>query len=337
MKRRILAAGLALATLLPLAVGCSGAPGADSGGGKLVIYTSMKENLIKGLVDGFKAANTNIQVEYQSAGAGKLMSKIAAERESGKILADIIWTSEVPDFYSMKADGILAQYKPVGSEAALNPLKNTEDYFTPARLGTLGIAYNTTKVTTPPTSWNDLKGASFKNAFQIADPSQSGTSFVSVAMLQQLFGDQFFTDLRANGASVGSGSGAVVDSAASGEINGALAVDYITFDKIDAGATLAMAYPQEMMVIPSPIAMFKDSAAPEAAKKFLDYMMTKEAQQIVAESGTLPVLKDVTVPAKYNIPSAADALQRGVALDYEAMMSKKEALVTSFLKIMQAK
>lgn len=84
---------------------------APKDGKKIVVYTSMKEVLIKGIVDGFKKANPGIEVDYQSAGAGKLMAKIAAERQSGKILADVIWTSEVPDFYKMKKEGILATYK----------------------------------------------------------------------------------------------------------------------------------------------------------------------------------------------------------------------------------
>ncbi len=106
-----------------LFVGCGGsdkkaaAPGAPAAGGKkLIIYTSMKESLINGIVQGFKKQNPGIEVEYQSAGAGKLMAKIAAERQSGKILADIIWTSEVPDFYKMKQEGVLEQYKTPSSK-----------------------------------------------------------------------------------------------------------------------------------------------------------------------------------------------------------------------------
>ena len=75
--------------------GCGGGPkqqssssGSGAKGNKLVVYTSMKESLIGGIVEGFKKANPGIEVDYQSAGAGKLMAKIAAERQSGKILAD---------------------------------------------------------------------------------------------------------------------------------------------------------------------------------------------------------------------------------------------------------
>lgn len=303
--------------------------------GKLIIYTSIKESIISELVKDFTAKNPDIPTDYQSAGAGKLMAKIATERESGQIMADVIWTSEVPDFFSMKQEGILMQYKPEGADKVLNPLEDTEDYFIPARLGTLGIAYNTTFVKNPPTAWSDLCGPDFKDAFAIANPSQSGTAYVSVAMLEEQFTDKIFKDLRSNGAMVGQGSGQVVDDTASGEIYGCLAVDYITYDKIESGAMLAMAYPVEMILIPSPIAIFQDTKKPDAAKRFVDYMISEDAQRIIAESGTLPVLDTVEVPEKYNIPSADEALKRGIKVDYQKMMIEKEARVDAFLRIMQ--
>jgi iron(III) transport system substrate-binding protein len=302
---------------------------------KLIVYTTMKESLISALKADFMKKNPDIEVDSQSAGAGQLMAKIAAERESGKIMADIIWTSEVPDFYKMKDDGILIKYKPQGSDQIINPLEKTDDYFTPARLGTLGIVYNTRDVKTAPTSWKDLLGSDFKNAFAIANPALSGTSFVSVAMLQKTFGDDFFRDLRKNGAKVGKGSGQVVDDTASGELAGCLGVDYITFDKISKGANLAIAYPKEILLIPSPIGILKDTKVLSAAKKWMDYIISKDAQQIVANNGTLPVRKDVVVPAKFNLPKITDAQKNGIKLDYIQMIKERDTRVKSFLDIMQ--
>jgi len=161
----------------------------------------MKESLIADLKNDFVRKNRDIDMDYQSAGAGSLMAKIAAEGQSGRIMADIIWTSEVPDFYKMKGDGILIKYRPKGVEQTLNPLVGTDDYFSPARLGTLGIVYNTKQIKKAPVAWKDLLAKEYNRAFSIADPSLSGTSFVSVAMLKEAFGDQFFVDLRKNGPS----------------------------------------------------------------------------------------------------------------------------------------
>ena len=302
---------------------------------KLYVYTSMKESMIGGLKTAFTKKYPDIKIDFQSAGAGKLMAKIAAERESGKILADVLWTSEVPDFYQLKANNLLLPYIPVESKALLNPLPDYDGSFTAARLGTLGVAYNTRLVKEAPKTWDDLKKPTFKGAFGIANPALSGTAYMSVAVISKTFGWGYFEALRANGAKMGKGSGQVVDDTASGDLLASLAVDYITLDKIDKGATLALVFPPEMLVIPSPIAIFKNSPNIEAAKKFVDFMLSKEGQTIVANEGTLPVRADVTVPERFKLPPVQDAIKRAMKIDYQQLMADKEANIKKFTDVMQ--
>ena len=303
---------------------------------KLYVYTSMKESLIGELKAVFSKKNPDVKMDYQSAGAGKLMAKIAAERQSGRILADVIWTSEVPDFYNMKKEGILEQYKsPVFSEV-LNPFEDYDGHFTAARLGTLGIAINTDRLKTPPAQWSDLFKPEFKG-FGIADPALSGTAYMSVALLEKQFGWEFFEKLRANGARIGKGSGQVIDDTASGELAASLAVDYITNDKIAKGARMALYYPPELLVVPSPVAIFKNSGNMDAAKKFVDYLLSKEAQTMIANEGTLSVRADVKSPEKFKLPDPADALKRSIKIDYVKMMATKEATVKKFTETLSKK
>ncbi len=307
-------------------------------GDQLIIYTSMKESLIGKLRDGFLKKHPEVSMDYQSAGAGKLMAKIAAERESGKILADVIWTSEVPDFFKMREDGILFQYKTTVLDEILNPLGDDYDgHFTAARLGTLGIAYNTRYIKEAPTQWKDLYEKEYNGAFGIANPALSGTSYMSVALLSKAFGWEFFENLHKNKARIGKGSGQVVDDTASGDLVASLAVDYITNDKISKGATLALVYPPEMLVVPSPVAIFKDSTNKEAAQKFVDYLLSKEAQTILAGEGTLPVREDVTVPAEFKMPTPKEAIERSIKIDYEEIITHKEAVVKQFTNVMQGR
>jgi len=325
-----------------LFAGCGGGekkadkPAAPAGK-KLVIYTSMKESLIGGIVEGFKKQNPGIEVDYQSAGAGKLMAKIAAERQSGKILADIIWTSEVPDFYNMKKEGILEQYKTPLLNEIVNPFPDYDGHFTAARLGTLAIAINTDKIKTPPQQWSDLFKPEYKNGFGIADPALSGTAYMSVALLEKQFGWEFFEKLKANGARIGKGSGQVVDDTASGELAASLAVDYITADKIKKGAHIALYYPPEVLLAPSPVAIIKGTPNLDAAKKFVDYLLGKEAQTLIAGEGTLSVRPDVKSTAKIPLPDAADALKRSIKIDYVQMMASKEATIKKFTETLQGK
>ena len=301
---------------------------------KLVIYTSMKESLIGGIVTGFKAKYPEIDVDYQSAGAGKIMAKLAAERQSGHLMADIIWTSEVPDFYQMKEEGILEQYTPTVFNELLNPFDDYDGSFTAARLGTLGIVINTDKVTTPPTNWEVIAtDPLYKGTFGIADPALSGTAFMSVALLDKQFGWDYIVKLRENGTIKSKGSGRVIDDTASGTLTACLVVDYITASKIDKGSHLAIVYPKELLMVPSPIAIFKDADHKEVAKKFVDYVLSQEAQQKVADAGTVPVRTDVKMPEKYNLPQPEDALRNGIKINYSDVLSRKDEIVKNFSEL----
>ena len=308
-----------------------GKPPASQNAKKLVLYTSMKESLVGGILEGFKAQNPGVEIDYQSAGAGKIMAKLEAERQSGHIMADVIWTSEVPDFYQMKAEGLLEQYTPNGFNEILNPFDDYDGSFTAARLGTLGIVINTNKITQEPTSWEEIAtSADYKNAFGIADPALSGTAYMSVALLEKQFGWEYFERLHANGTIKSKGSGRVVDETADGTLSACLGVDYITASKIDKGAPLKMIYPPENLMVPSPIAIFKDAEHKDIAKKFVDYVLTQEAQQKVANAGTVPVRTDVELPKKYNLPSPESALANGIKINYTEILPHKDDTIRKF-------
>ena len=304
---------------------------------KLVVYTSMKEVLIGKLRDTFVQKNSDIEFDYYSAGAGKLMAKIATERQSGKIIADVLWTSEIPDFYQLKNQGVLEKYVSPESRSIVSPVKDPDGFFTPARLGTLGIAYNTKKITNPPKSWQDMLDSRFKDGFGIANPALSGTACVSVAMIAYNMGWDYFEKLRANGAKMGQGSGQVVDDTASGDLKASIAVDYITVEKLDKGANIGFMYPHEMLVIPSPAAIFKGTPNLKAAQRFVDFLLTREGQEIIASTGTLPIREDVPILKGFNLVPAKEAEKRAMKIDYLRMLNEKEALIQKFTAIMRGK
>jgi len=329
MKKVILI--LLAATFVLCIVNFSGA------GEKLMVYTSMKESLIGQIRDAFVKKHPDISFDYYSAGAGKLMAKIAAERQSSKMTVDVLWHSEVPDFYQLKKEGMLEKYVSPEAKNVKSTVKDTEGYFTAARLGTLGIAYNTKKVTAPPKSWQDLLDSRFKGGFGIANPALSGTAFMSIAMIVNNMGWDYIQKLKANGARIGQGSGQVVDDTASGDLKASLGVDYIVTDKMEKGATIGFFYPKEMLVIPSPVAIIKGTANRTAAEKFIDFLLSKEGQTIIASSGTLPIRSDVQILKKYGLPSTDQAVKRAMKLDYLKTMNEKEEIIKKFDAVMRAK
>lgn len=305
---------------------------------ELIVYTSMKESLIGALKAKFTEKHPEVSMDYQSAGAGKLMAKIATEKESGQIMADIIWTSEIPDFFQMKKNGMLEPYISPEVEHIVNPILDFDGSFTPIRLGTLGIAYNTRYVKKDiPVEWADVLHPQFKGAFGIANPALSGTSYMSVALLKAQFGWEYFEKMRENRAKVGKGSGQVVDDTSSGDLLASLAVDYITNDKISKGASLKLIFPKEMLVIPSPAAILKGTKNLSASQKFIDFLLSADGQVIIAQEGTLPVRSDIKLDPKFAMPSVEEAIERAIPIDYESLIAEKEDTIKKFNQIIQGR
>jgi iron(III) transport system substrate-binding protein len=304
-------------------------------GEKLMVYTSMKESLIGKLRDAFAKKHPEVSFDYYSAGAGKLMAKVAAERQAGKLAVDVLWHSEVPDFFQLKQEGAWEKYVSPEAASVQSTVKDPDGFFTPARLGTLGIAYNTKKITAAPKAWSDMLDPRFKDGFAIANPALSGTAMMSVALLTNTFGWEYIQKLKANGAKIGAGSGQVVDDTASGDFKASLAPDYIAIDKIKKGATMGLAYPPEMLVVPSPIAIFKGTPNLKAAQKFVDFLLSRDGQTIVASEGTLPVRADVVVDTTHGLVKADEAVKRAMKADYLKVMAEKEQIIQKFTQTMR--
>lgn len=305
--------------------------------GRLMVYTSMKETLIGSLRDGFVKKYPGIKFDYYSAGAGKLMAKIAAERQSRRIATDVLWTSEVPDFYKLKSEGLLQKYKSPEAKYVVSPVIDPDYEFTPARLGTLGIAYNTSRVAKSPKTWDDLLGPEFKDSFAVANPALSGTAMVSIAMIEENLGWEYIEKLKVNGAKIGQGSGQVVDDTASGDLKACIGVDYITIDKIRKGATLGFVYPPQMLVIPSPVAIIKGTPNLKAAQLFVDFLLSVEGQSIIASNYTLPVRAHVPVLRNHGLVDQEEAVKRAMPIDYMKMIAEKQRIIERFTTIMRSK
>ena len=107
-----------LCTILTLALaGCSkkAAPAASSAAatgptGKIVIYTSIYEDVIEALRNPLKEAFPGCDIEFFYGGTGNLQAKIAAERDSGKLGCDMFMVAEPSYSLELKEAGLLHPY-----------------------------------------------------------------------------------------------------------------------------------------------------------------------------------------------------------------------------------
>lgn len=327
MKKQ-LAAILAFAAIL---MSCCAASATEH----LLLYTSVKESLINELKKSFLILHPEIELDVMVGGTGQLIKEVEMQRRHGAIAADVLWHSEMADFFQLAREGLLMRYRsPNAWFLDLRPGKKTSDLFAAPRNVTMGIVYNTNLVQTIPKTWEDCASPQFRNSFLLADPTISGTSYGASVAITQYFGWKLLEDMHRNGAIVDGGSSQVVEKVANGEVKACIGVDYIAMNWIKRGAPLAIVYPPEMIVLPSPVAIFAGTEHLEAAEKFVDFLFSDQGQQVIADNYSLPARMGFPAPPDSPLPNAYTAMTNAICLDFASLNSTKVSFLKKFFDLM---
>ena len=268
--------------------------------GRVMLYSSMQENQILALKEGFEDKYPNVTMDYYFGGTGKVLTKIATENQSGHVLADVIWVGDPSDYLDMKSAGILSPYiSPQGiriDSAYIDP----DHYFTGARLMNVGIAYNTDLITAAeaPKNWNDLLNPRWNGQVIMTDPGSSGTVkyFVGALMADDRYGTDYFVRLQANGCELESGTNATHRQVAEGNFPVGICLDYVVASFADAGEPLAFLYPKDLISIYSPVGLVANCPNERNGKLLYDFILSREGQEILVKNNLMSIRKDTEQP-----------------------------------------
>ena len=352
MKKKI-CLGLSLVMVLSLMAGCgekkadgpapapSAAAPVESKGaepapektysGKVMLYSSMQEDQLVAVKEGFEKKYPGITMEYYFAGTSKVVTKISTEAQAGHVDADVIWVGDAADYVSFKEEGILQQY--TSPEAAnLDPAYvDADGYYTAARLVGVGIAYNTVTVTPEeaPKTWNDLLDAKWKDQIVMSDPGTAGTTkyWMNAMMCSDKYGADYMQKLKDNGCLLESGTTATHNQLAASAYQVGVCLDYVTANLVAEGSPIAFLYPEDTVSIASPIGLVKDCNNEENGKLLYDFILSKEGQEILVANNLVSVREDVEQAVDLTaIPSMLDS-------DFAKLASDGKTNLETFNKI----
>ncbi|MBB3998335.1 ABC transporter substrate-binding protein [Aureimonas pseudogalii] len=269
--------------------------------GKLVLYTSQPNEDAQATVDAFEAAHPGIDVEWVREGTTKVMAKLQAEFAAGSPQPDLLLIADSVTMEGLKRDGRLMPYEGAdvaGFEAGL--VDRDKTYFS-TKLITTGFMTNA-RAEGAPKSWHDLVKPEFASQVTMPSPLTSGAALVHVAALAQNadFGWPYIEALAKNGTTASGGNGAVMKSVAGGEKAYGVIVDYLPIREAAKGAPVAFVFPTEgVSAVTEPVAILKTAKNPEAAKLFVDFLMSEEGQKLAAKQGYLPARDGIEGPAGF--------------------------------------
>jgi len=110
-------------------------------------------------------------------------------------------------------------------------------------------------------------------------------------------GWDFYKDLAANGATAAGGNGAVLKSVASGEKAFGMIVDYMPIREKAKGAPVEFVFPTEgVSAVTEPVGILASSKNADAAKKFVDYVLSEKGQDGFLKLGYIPARNGMKLP-----------------------------------------
>lgn len=276
----------------------------DSAAGEtttITVYTSEPEGKVDEINEAFTAANPDIEVEVYRAGTGDLNARIAAEKESGDIGADVLWAADAPTFENYAAEGDLAELQDVDSSVVIEEAQDAEGFYVGTRIIPTVIAYNTDIVDEAelPQSWQDLTDPQYADQLVMPDPAVSGAAAfnASVWLNNEELGEDWINALGENTPMIAQSNGPTSQEIAGGGRPIGVVVDYLVRDLAAEGSPIEVIYASEgSPYITEPAGVFESSDQKEAAERYINFLLSEEGQQLAVEQNYLPVREDVDTP-----------------------------------------
>jgi len=302
--------------------------------GTITLYTSVPTAIIEELKQEFEAENPGIYLEIYRKGTTAVVEKINEEIAAGQIQADVIWVADFTVGEELKGKGVLLSYTPPESTEIPDILKDEDGYYYAGRLLIMVPAYNTDVITTKPTGYKDLLDARYHGRIGHSTPEISGTLvyFVGTLLPDADFGEEFFIALAENAPQIQDNT-KTTQRIANGELDMGITIDNTVRKllKENPSAPIDYIYPEAgVVMVPSPIAIFKESQNIEVAKVFVRYILSKEGQTVLRDlGGYVPVRLDVSPPER--ITSITQL--RVIPSDKDWIKEHRDDIVSKFIDI----
>lgn len=270
---------------------------------KLVIYTSHKEEVYKPIVREFEQ-RTGIWVEVVYGGTNELLEKIRTEQENPQ--ADVMFGGGVESLNSYS--DCFQSYEAEGADR-IRPLFSRADHtWTPFSALPVVLIYNT-KLVNPEnlTLWQDLTRPEFQGKIAFADPSVSGSSFTALVTWLSVGQGSHSQRLEAFAKALDGrqldGSGEVVTAVADGTCFVGITLEETAVKHMAAGMDIGLVYPEEgTSCVPDGSALISGAPHLENAKRFLDFTLSKDVQELLPQRFSRRSVREDVEPGDSLIP-----------------------------------
>ena len=295
---RIATAALAFASVIACA-GCS-----KSINQTLLVYSIIHDEETEALTKLF-TEKTGIPVSYLRATTGELVNRVITEKNDPQ--ADILLGGASSYHIQAAKEGALEAYASPLTKNLPSYAVASDNTWTGFCVLTLGVGVNEKRFAkefpgTPlPATWEDLLNPAFKGEIVMTNPAASSTGYLFVQNQLQRLGSEkgweYLTSLTKNVGQFPDSGSAPAKLLGTGEY--AIGISYLhAITKYNAQGfnVKAISVPQSVGDVDC-ISILKNAKNLSAAKKFVDFMLSPEAQSLMSSiTYTTPVNPEAQGP-----------------------------------------
>jgi iron(III) transport system substrate-binding protein len=262
----------------------------------VIVYCSVDEDIARPILMRYQQ-QTGLAVEAVfDSEAGKttgLVQRLIAETQSGRVRADVFWSSEIFNTVALAKLNVLESYEPKAADDIPARFVDTGHRWTGLAVRARVLAFDPkrTSAAEVPNQWHDLGRPEFAQRTAIANPL-FGTTRGHLAAMFAIDGESkgraFLEAMRKEGAMVVDGNSASVRALIAGH------VDFAATDSDDvwlaqrAGESVDTVYPtlggKGTLLIPCSVALVRGGPNEGSARKLIDFLVSAETERLLAES-----------------------------------------------------
>jgi iron(III) transport system substrate-binding protein len=307
---------------------------------KVTVYTSLETDETVKYLEVARKDLPGLQIDIIRLSTGELGARMLAEKDNPQ--SDCIWGWAVTNMEQFIPKGMLDPYKAKGVEKLDKRFAHPKDYYAGIDMYIAAFCVNKKvleeKGLPMPKGWNDLLNPKFKGLIAMPNPAASGTGFLQVASLLQMYGAkegkedgwEFLKKLDKNmGEYIKSGSRPAKNTA-QGEFAVGCSFDFVVGELKKQGFPVEFVFPVEGAGYEVEAnALLKGAKNPKAARKFLDWAISENAMKAYSQfklGVTLP-----GIPTRPDMPKLSEIKLYPMdfawqAKNYEAILKKWESL-----------
>lgn len=261
--------------------------------GKVTIYTAAPQDLLDNVIPAFEKS-ANVKVELIKGGSGDLINRLKAEK--GRQAADVLFSVSTEVIEANAA--LFSKFTP-DNVKYLSSVFKVNDAAVPFTAVANSFGVNTKQLTPAqyPKTWVDLGNPMYKGKISAGRPDKSGSAFIQLALILQIYGEEKGWDIYSKileNTVLSNSSGAVSKFVNDGEALIGLSNEDTLLKFKAGGGPVEILYPIDgTSALADSMALTATPANAEGGKAFINFMLSREAQEILDGVGRRTVRSDV--------------------------------------------